>query len=524
MIEPAFVSVPDGFDPNRTLGPEVGAVATLAGFTPDPEQQFCLDVAFALDKRGEPLVFDSTVVAPRQNLKTGFLKQRALGKLFVTQRRLVIWSAHEFDTVVEAARELEQLIDASDDLRREVKPTGSGELAKLGAKPEIELRSGARVKFKTRTSGGGRGLSGDDLFVDEAYAAQAGQMGAVMPTMLARPGAQVDFASSACRPESAYLWDRVQDGRAGMGPRSFYIEWCAPPPEEACDAGVECTHARGSGGCGCDKPEVIVLAHTAIARGRITMQKVLDLRRTMPEDEYPREVMGWHDRPASSASPISRTGWEAAADLGSAPVGSVALGLDMSGTMAAIAAVGGRVDGRRHGELTGRDGAVDARPGSGWVVDRLAAIASGNAVSVLVLDPSGFAGSLVPDLLARCFVKVTSVDAAVPAGKCGLYLVTAREYAQACGAIRNDIDNDLFRHLGQRTLTRAAESVRTRPLVDSYAWSAKDSMANIAPFVALTLARLGHAMFTRPDSPAPLAVPGSPRASRDLVDVARIGF
>src|SRR6266568_1012359 len=123
LVQPAYLTIPDGFDPNRTLGPEVAAVPTLAGFPPDPEQQMLLDVSFGLDKAGRPLVFETVLIAPRQNLKTGFLKQRALGKLFVQKRPLVMWSAHEFDTARRALLDLEALIEGAPSLRRDVQLT-----------------------------------------------------------------------------------------------------------------------------------------------------------------------------------------------------------------------------------------------------------------------------------------------------------------------------------------------------------------------------------------------------------------
>ncbi len=84
--------MPD-YDERRTLGPEVAAVATLAGFAPDPEQQLLLDGSFALDRAGKSVAFEVVVIAPRQNLKTGFEKQYALGQLFVRREPLVVWSA-----------------------------------------------------------------------------------------------------------------------------------------------------------------------------------------------------------------------------------------------------------------------------------------------------------------------------------------------------------------------------------------------------------------------------------------------
>jgi hypothetical protein len=464
LVEPAYVSVPDGFDERRTLGPEVGAIATLAGFAPDPEQQFLLDVSFALDKRGRPLIFDTTLVACRQNIKTGFLKQRALGKLYVAKRRLVVWSAHEFGTAQESAGELEGLIGQCDPLRSRVKLTNRGDVATHGTTPKIELvhkdRSRSRLIFKTRTSGGGRGLAGDDLFVDEAYAAQAAQVGAVMPIMLARPGAQVDFASSACRPESAFLWSQIERGRRGAGPRSFYIEWCAPPPERACDRGEECDHARGRDGCGCDKPEVIVLAHTAVTRGRIEMQTVLDLRRTMPAGEYAREVMGWHDEVLDDASeaPFTLEQWnelllrDADAQLGLdadvPPAVKDTFGIEMDvdrawTSITAAAPMDGPDDDRTYVEF------VEKRRGRGWVVPRCVELAADRPGAVFAVDGGGPAAPLIEDL----------TDAGLE-----VIVLTAADVIEANSDFVDKVNDGGIVHGPQFEMDAAVEGARKRPL------------------------------------------------------------
>ena len=434
---------------------------------------------------------------------TGFLKQRSLGKLFVLKRKLVVWSAHEFDTSSRALDDLEALIDGSDELRRQVQITARGNVAKRGAVPEIRLLpkfGGAKLVFKTRTAGGGAGLTGDDLFIDEAWAAQAGQMGVIMPIMLARPLSQIDFCSSACRPESAYLWELVQRGRAGGGPRMLYAEWCAPPAAEVCDAGEVCQHGREAAGCGCDKPEVIVLAHPAVTRGRIELQKVADLRRTMPVDEFPREIMGWHDEPVQGVAPWTREQWFGCEDPASKIVGRPAIAFDVRPDLsgAVVAAGGQRSDGRGHGELVPckLGGSVFVGAGTAWLLDRVVEVYDRNDACVLVVDPSGPAGAFEKELLSeeRGFVKAPP-DEPVPVGKRRLHLVTAREYAQACGALTSDVKNDQWRHLGQAPLNDSADGVRKKALVDAFKWDRADSTADIGPTVAVTLARAGYGLY-----------------------------
>ena len=61
---------------------------------------------FAVTPSGTPAAFETAIVAPRQNLKTGTLKQGALGWMFLLDRRLIVWSAHEFSTAQEAFRDM----------------------------------------------------------------------------------------------------------------------------------------------------------------------------------------------------------------------------------------------------------------------------------------------------------------------------------------------------------------------------------------------------------------------------------
>lgn len=482
LVQPTFLSVPDEYDPERTLGPHVAAVATLAGFPPDPEQRLLLDVSFALDKAGRPLIFESVVIAPRQNLKTGYLKQKALGKLFVLKRRLTVWSAHEFDTSSKALDDLEALIDSSDELRRQVQITTRGKVAKRGAVPEIRLlpkHGGAALVFKTRTAGGGAGLTGDDLFVDEAWAAQAGQMGVIMPIMLARPLSQVDFTSSACRQESAYLWELVQRGRAGGGPRMLYAEWCAPPPEEVCDRGEKCDHGRATVGCGCDKPEVIVLAHPAVSRGRIELQKVADLRRTMPVDEFPREIMGWHDEPVEILRVISEPAWTARQGAEGRPDGPVAFALSAAWPDADVGSIA--IVGRKGAETYAQ--VVEHKPGTSWMPARIKELALKHHPTAVVLDdkdPAACEKTAIVKALEGTGVELTSL--------------TITQATQAFGMVLAAVlgDAPYLRHYDQDELNAAVASGGKRPVGDAHTWDRKGPN-DISPIVAVTHALYGLA-------------------------------
>lgn len=471
LVAPRYLSLPS-FE--RTLGGEVAAVATLAGFPPDPEQQLLLDAAFAVDAAGKSAAFEVVVIAPRQNLKTGFMKQYALGQLFVRDERLVVWSAHEFGTAQEALRDVEALIDGSEWLRKRVRLTNRGDVAKHGAVPEIETGTGARLIFKTRTAGGGRGLSGRKTLLDEAYALQPGHVGALYPIMLAQPDPQLVVGSSACRPESTVLWDLVQRGRAGGDPRLAYAEWCTPDPVDVCAHGAECTHGRGVEGCGCDKPEVVRLAHSAIARGRILLETVVDLRKSMPPDEYGREVMGWHDPPDMDSSdiPIDPDAWSALTDPdpSHAPsTGAFAVEVDRDRAWSSIGAAGVRDDGLCHLEVVQRE------RGTGWVVDRCVELDAAHGPVSFAVDGGGPASSLIE-----------------PLQDAGLTVVTAgfRDLAQACGDLVDAVASGSVVHGPQPELEEAVVGARKRNQGDGgFTFGRRVSGSDVTPLLAVTLAR-----------------------------------
>jgi len=478
--EPAFRSVPPY---TRTLGPEVAGFCASIGFGPDPEQEMILGDIFARGHGGRSAAMEVAVVAPRQNLKTGVKKQAALGWLFVTDERLVVWSAHEWDTVKEAFRDLDELITGSDALRRRVKHVyrGNGDEA-------IELLSGARLIFKTRTKAGGRGLSGSKVILDEGFALRAMHMGALLPALSAQPDPQVLYGSSAAQAESGILHAIVARGRAGGDPRLAYTEFCAPPPSQACAAGDRCTHALTVAGCGCDDPALWAMANTAMARGRITAGYIAGERRALPPAEFGRERMGWHDAPVEGIRRLDPAVWELRADPGSQVAGGVALAFAVApdGSSAAIAVAGRRADGLGHGEL------VEYRPGTGWLIPRVLDLAATWDPCVLVINPAGAAGAFEKELKEHGFA-VAPPDKDVPPGKRRLQVTGPREFAQACGALTLDVVNDQWRHLGQQPVDDAVKGARTRPLADLWAWSWTSSAADISPLEAVTLARHGFA-------------------------------
>jgi hypothetical protein len=152
-----------------------------------------------------------------------------------------------------------------------------------------------------------------------------------------------------------------------------------------------------------------------------------------------------------------------------------------------------------HGEV------IEHRAGTGWVVDRIVELFKSIEPTpvALVIDPAGPAGSLEKVLLERGF----SAEKELPPDTWRLHFMGSREYAQACGALADDIANGEFRHIGQGPLDTAVDGVDPSAGGGVGLVEVK-SGATIAPLVAVTLARHGHATFGVTEPVAPFALWG----------------
>ena len=460
---------------SRTLGPLVGRLAARVGFAPYPEQQLLLDDTFALDPKNPDRMasFDIGVVGARQQLKTGFLKMTALGWLFITEEELIIWSAHEFSTSKEAFGDMMALIARSPELSRRVRYRG-------GAVPEIQVLDpdgGAKPKsilrFKARTnSGGGRGLTGSKVILDEAFNLEAEMVGAMLPTMISRPKGQVVYASSAGMARSVILRSIRDRGRAGWT-RMAYAEWLAARKD--CEQPT-CQHAVGTPGCALDDVALWRKACPITDRkDHEEMQAIRDLRNSpaMPPEMFMRECLGWWDEPLGD-SPIPETVWTPLTDpTSTASEWTVVLEVTPERDWACIVAAGMSPSGRVHVEITQNSatGEFDHRPGTAWVVDRLVPVLNGNP---LYIAAGSAAESLVPDLQ-----------------KAGIWVIRipTKDIPAACGRFYDLAMSAQLAHTGQTDLAAAVTSARQKFLGDkTFTWVRPSGVSDISAMYGATLA------------------------------------
>lgn len=437
-----------------TIGDEVADLCAMANFPPDPEQRLVLDQTFAYGKDGKSAAYEVAVFCARQNLKTGAFKQAALGWLFLEGHDLIVWSAHEFNTAMEAFLDLEHLITGCPDLSRELK-----KISRENGNEGFELMSGQRLRFKARTKGGGRGLSGDRIVLDEGLYLQPAHMGALLPTLSARPDPQVVYGSSAGVVASDVLRGVRDRGRAGMSPKLAYLEWCDPEGPAGC-AVDGCDHRVGNKGCALDDVDKWQRANPQLGN-RISIEAIEAERQALPPEEFARERLGWWDEPATSADDITLEAW-ALAESDAEPADPLRWAVDVGPNhqWATIAVCGGGVV-----EI------VDRRKGSSWLIGRLEELAVKHNVAAFGLDPSGPIGALLPDL---------------DRSEAPIHLLDGKDAVRACSAFVAALTEHTLTHRGEPELAQAVAGASRRAVGDGWRWSRKDSTVDISPLVAVT--------------------------------------
>lgn len=402
--------------------------------------------------------FEVGLVCPRQNGKNSIIEARELAGLFVLGERLIIHSAHLADTAKEAFRRLEELIDANDWLRREVK-----HIWRTNGHEAIELTNGSRIRFRTRTKGGGRGFSGDLVVFDEAMILPETSHAAILPVVSARPNPQAWYTGSAVDRavhEDGFVLARIRRrGVAGDDQSLAFFEWSIDH-ENPSSVPLETM-----------KDEAAAAQANPALNVRIGWEHVQNEMRSMDGRTFAVERLGVGDWPVADGDGgvINVDLWNSLIDGQSEPTGVVGVAFDVSPdrSSASIGIAGRREDGLWHLEVAKR-----AR-GTAWLVDDLLALTVKNPNVGVIYDGYGPAGSLVHELEEK------GVEAVA---------VSAKEHSQACGQLFDGVEQAKCRHLGQPELLNAIRGAAKRPLGDAWAWSRKSSAIDISPLVSVTLA------------------------------------
>lgn len=442
----------------QSTGVEALELAALAGLHLDPWQAFVLERGLGERPDGKWAAPIVGACVPRQNGKGALLEARELAGLFLLPERLLVHSAHQFDTSLEHFRRLLFLIEDTPDLDRLVK-----RVSRSHGEEGIELKDGSRIRFRTRTKGGGRGFSADFLGLDEAMVLAESFHAALLPTLSARPNPQVWYTGSAVdqwHHEHGVVFARIRERGLAEADGIAWFEWSvdADDPQSLPDHVFTdpAAWAISNPGLGIRITEDVIRRELdALDRRGFAVERLC--------------VGDWPATDGLTDAIISLALWRKLHDPESKLDGRPWLAVDTSPdrSKTCVAAAGRRRDGLAHIEV------IEHKAKTGWIVPRLIELWERHEPHEVIIDERGPAAAFTEQLVAAG-VKVR--------------LVTASEYTQACGTFFDAVVEMSFRHLGSEELASAVRGARTRPLVDAWAWSRSKSDVDITPLVASTLA------------------------------------
>lgn len=152
-----------------------------------PWQQLVVCNALARGVDGRWAAFEACLLVPRQNGKNVVLLAVELWHLFMVEDcRQIVHTAHQFKTARSAFRDLQKIVENNPFLMKRVRSiTSSTE------QTAIVLKNGDRIDFVARSGGGGRGLSGDLVVLDEAYKLEDDTVSDLLPSLSGRPSPQL---------------------------------------------------------------------------------------------------------------------------------------------------------------------------------------------------------------------------------------------------------------------------------------------------------------------------------------------
>jgi hypothetical protein len=459
-----------------TFGPEARDLAARAGLKLDPWQCNAIDLLLACKADGKWACFEYAELVARQNGKGAILEARVLAGFLLLGEQLILWSAHEYKTAMEAFRRFRTL------LRRLGKQVGNNEnlieydgirikISNTNGEESFErLDTEARVKFVARSKGSGRGFSGDLVIIDEAFAYTLLQQEALMPTMRARRNPQIIYTSSppldGDTGEPMFMLRKRAD--AGGDDSLGYRDWGAEGDLDHLEK--------------IDLDDRALWKATNPAYGiRVTEQATLRDRRGMSDRGFAREILGVWPRQTQGNVVIDPALWAVLADPNSRRTGGIALGIDLSPLRdyGAIVVYGLREDGLGHAQL------ADYRPGSKWVIPRLVELREALEPVAVGMGRGTFA-YLETELDKAGFEKPEDPDAPQQGD---LAVTNAIDMAAAAGQILDGVREAAFRVVPARHLDIAVAGARTKTSGDTIAWTANGADCDISPLVALSLAR-----------------------------------
>ncbi len=346
------------------------------GWSLDEVQRWQVDANLAVGADGLPACRETAIVGPRQTVgKTVALEVCALFDVFLDDVPLHVWTAHLYSTAEKTYNDLKRRIEHSREYATRA------QFFERPGEQSIVVDGERVLEFHSRSGKRGRGFQGvKRLTLDEWLFGRPGDLGALAPTIVTVPDAQIRYASSGGKVDSAALRDVVTRGRAGSSGLA-YVELGAPREPCAADgdeppvrfADSRCRHPKdGDPACALNRRHLWWHASSGLWSGRVREADVAQQRQMLDALEFAREFLTWHEfdehDDGGGAFDVERFADLAAPDMARGrPVWwGVATAPDRS--WAALACAWRRPGGGVHVQ------SVDYRPHTSWVGERVAEV------------------------------------------------------------------------------------------------------------------------------------------------------
>lgn len=481
-----------------SAGQEAIDLAASGGLHLEPHQQTVLHGALGERRDGRWAASQVVVVECRQNGKDVIAEAREAAGLYLFGEMLQTHTAHRYDTVQEHFRRVRQLCvglsDQTGDRQRKIK-----KISETNGDEYIELMSGQRVIFKTRSKLSGRGFSGQVLFLNEAmYLADLGSM---LPSLSAQDAPQVWWMGSAPLPrsESDPLRNVMRHGRREARARRrsgrvAYFEWSAhvdlgPQPDGSMVrlADVDITNktywAQANPGLG-GRISVDWVEHTELA--------------TLTHEQFCAERLGLYEDLVDGGTAFDESHWTSCADPTSKTTGPLVLtfevSLDRQWAQIGVASESTTQPGAVHVEI------IENRRRTGWVIPRLLELQKANTPTAILCNPAGPAGGLLPEAeKAGLMIGLPDPDT----GK--VKAVSGRDYTQACQSAYDAIVEGRWCHIDQPDLNVAVGATTKRTVGDAFVFDRRGA-TDISPFLTVMLAAWGFGRAAASPTPEPFMV------------------
>ena len=403
---------------------------------------------------------DTTCISiPRQAGKTYLIACIIFALCLLKPGLTVIWTAHRKTT----ARET---FDQFDGMAKRPRVAAHIRQVLRGKGDEaIHFGNGSRILFGARESGFGRGFAGVDILVcDEGQILPESTLEDLAATQNTAPNPLFFVMGTPPRPrdQGEFFTLLRQEALDGESDGTLYIETSADRGTDPMD------------------PEQLRKANPSYPH-RTTHRALVRLRKKLKSDDaWNREARGIWDEIAKQFSPFNGPIWRDSADFGP-PDGAKPQGMAVDMSHGREISVGACwiEDTSAHVEEVWAG--VDEPAAIEWVAAR-----AGRRMPVFI-DGQSPAASMIPGLKARG-VKV--------------YTGNASDISRACGLTKSDLEAGRLTHADQEAVNDAREGSRKRAIGTAGGWGLDrtDSSVNIAPMVAVVLARLAASMQKKPTS------------------------